>query len=437
MPSEVPNSPCDAAIAAFLAFRDQSRGNPGRTAFQAVQRVSSGGAVAFDTERRELELPPVWLWEHCASPELSRDPREVPGQFFDLVKEATRDRLWSAEASILLSGGIDSSMVACCAKELLDERGAHGNLAAFTASQPEHPLMLDEEAAARLVAARLNLPCRLMELRAHPFLRPESRLPDLSVYPSGERMDAFQAMFSAAGPICLNGAMGDALRMRNVDAEIEKLGWPRFLARSVQVWRGSGLWPDLGLLHRARGGSMPADDMDTLPLWLKREKIDAHGLAEELPRRFFAHDTDPDRRLRDFRELSRQADSSDGYGGFVSGESPVEMSDPFGDARVLSFAAKLDGCPWRTHKFVMRQALMERLPADITSRPKTSGISQLSDFFLTSESDWVDEFVRGAGLAEWIDLSALPPSRTWGYEENLALVHGRTLFLALWLKRFQ
>ncbi len=143
---------------------------------------------------------------------------------------------------------------------------------------------------------------------------------------------------------------------------------------------------------------MPAGDMDALPLWLKREKIDAHGLAEELPRRFLARDADPNRRLRDFRELSRQADSADGYGGFVSGESPVEMSDPFGDARVLSFAAKLDGCPWRTHKFVMRRALKDRLPADITSRPKTSGISQLSDFFLTSESDWVDGFVRDAGL---------------------------------------
>ena len=134
-------------------------------------------------------------------------------------------------------------MVACCAKEVLDERGAPGNLVAFTASQPEHPLMLDEEAAARLVAARLNLSCRLMELREHSFLRPESRLPDLSVCPGGERMDAFQAMFSAAGPVCLNGAMGDALRMRNVDAEIAKLGWPRFLARSVQVWRGSACGP--------------------------------------------------------------------------------------------------------------------------------------------------------------------------------------------------
>ena len=40
----------------------------------------------------------------------------------------------------MLSGGIDSSMVACCAKELLDELGALGNLVAFTASQSEHPL---------------------------------------------------------------------------------------------------------------------------------------------------------------------------------------------------------------------------------------------------------------------------------------------------------
>ena len=181
---------------------------------------------------------------------------------------------------------------------------------------------------------------------------------------------------------------------------------------------------------------MPVGDMDTLPLWLKREKIDAHGLAEELPRRFLARDTDPDRRLRDFRELSRQADSSDGYGGFVSGESPVEMSDPFGDARMLSFAAKLDGCPWRTHKFVMRQALKDRLPADITSRPKTSGISQLSDFFLTSQSHW------------WMDSCGTPASRngsTWlrclpaarGVMTKTCLPSRQDSFLALWIKRFQ
>ena len=32
---EVPNTPCDAAVSAFLAFRDQGRGDPGRTALQA------------------------------------------------------------------------------------------------------------------------------------------------------------------------------------------------------------------------------------------------------------------------------------------------------------------------------------------------------------------------------------------------------------------
>ena len=67
----------------------------GRTALQAVRRVSSGGAVVFDTERQERELPPIWLWEHCSSPDVSPDSREVPEQFFNLVKEATRDRLWA------------------------------------------------------------------------------------------------------------------------------------------------------------------------------------------------------------------------------------------------------------------------------------------------------------------------------------------------------
>src|SRR4029077_12822982 len=192
---EVASRPCDAAVSAFLAFGDPGRGDPGRTALHAVRKVSSGGAVVFDAVGHERELPPIWLWEQYSSPDPSPDPREVPKQFFDLVKEATRDRLWARDASILLSGGMDSSMVACCAKQLLDERSPPGNLVAFTASQHEHPLMLDEEAAARLVAARLNVPCHLMELRTHSFLRPETRLPDLSIYPSGERMGAFQRMF--------------------------------------------------------------------------------------------------------------------------------------------------------------------------------------------------------------------------------------------------
>ena len=41
---------------------------------------------------RERELPPIWLWEHYSSPDPSPESREVPKQFFDLVKEATRDR---------------------------------------------------------------------------------------------------------------------------------------------------------------------------------------------------------------------------------------------------------------------------------------------------------------------------------------------------------
>ena len=196
---EVPKTPCDAAVSAFLAFRDQGRGDPGTHSVARVRRVSSGGAVVFDTCSNQSGVASIWLWGHCVSPDLSLDSREVPGQFFDLVKEATRDRLWPREASILLSGGIDSSMVACCARNCSTNE-ALTEIVAFTASQPEHPLMLDEEAAARLVAARLNLPCRLMELRAHPFLRSESRFPDLSIYPGGERMDAFQAMFSAVGP---------------------------------------------------------------------------------------------------------------------------------------------------------------------------------------------------------------------------------------------
>ena len=100
----------------------------------------------------------------------------------------------------------------------------------------------------------------------------------------------------------------------------------RFLIGSLQVWSQSSLWPNLGLVQRAGLGSAQIGDTDALPPWLRREKVNAHGLADELPRRLIARDADPDRRLSDFRELSRNADCAGIYGGFFSGSSPVEMS---------------------------------------------------------------------------------------------------------------
>ena len=83
---EVASGPCDAAVSAFLAFRDPARGDPGRTALRGVRQVSAGGAVVFDPGSQERELPPIWLWEHYSSPDPSPDSREVPKQFFELVK---------------------------------------------------------------------------------------------------------------------------------------------------------------------------------------------------------------------------------------------------------------------------------------------------------------------------------------------------------------
>ena len=75
------------------------------------EKVSSGGAVVLDRGEPEPGAAShLALGALPSSPDPSPDSREVPGQFFDLVKEATRDRLWARDASILLSGGMDSSM---------------------------------------------------------------------------------------------------------------------------------------------------------------------------------------------------------------------------------------------------------------------------------------------------------------------------------------
>jgi len=222
--------------------------------------------------------------------------------------------------------------------------------------------------------------------------------------------------------------------MRNIAADVRELGRRRFLWHSLMTWTQFGIWPNFGLSQIFPPRKQETSDTEILPRWLRKEKVTEYRL-EGARSESFKSDSDLDGSLRDFHALSRVADYAGLYSQ-VDQKHQVEASDPFSDARVLGFAAKLPGCPWRTHKFVMRSAMKNRLHRDVLMRPKSSAPSQLMHFLLDDQSSWVDRVVRDVGLRDWIDICELPPSRTWGYGEMTALTHSTTLFLALWMKRF-
>ena len=196
--------------------------------------------------------------------------------------------------------------------------GARGNLVAFTASQPEHPLMLDEEAAARLVSACLKYALSAHGIARALFLRPESRLPDLSIYPSGERMDAFRGCF----PLPVLSVSTGRWETHCACETLMRRSEPRLGAisrSSLQAWSD----PACGLISAfstAQGGTVPAGDMDALPPWWTRESRCARsrgGTATPF-RRTGRRSGSP---IERFSRTLPSGGYADGYGGFFSGEA--------------------------------------------------------------------------------------------------------------------
>lgn len=142
----------DAAGFLFGVGRTELRGQRGgRTMLKQVQQLVPGESVTIEAGGVRHETAVV----------LTPQPRKR-GSFEDLVDEAdallrriVRQRTArTAMPAVLLSGGIDSSVIACLTAE---ERGADQRLELITSVAPPGSNIPDERAFAEIVAASLGL----------------------------------------------------------------------------------------------------------------------------------------------------------------------------------------------------------------------------------------------------------------------------------------
>jgi asparagine synthase (glutamine-hydrolysing) len=118
-----------------------------RSALVGVERIDPGEVLRFDERLR--------LWRHAVPPR-RRDPDPEPQTdpataVLDAIRDAVLERLrLERPAGVLLSGGIDSALVASFARE-------SPGLVAWTLAFPRHP-EADEAPRARRTAQRLGLP---------------------------------------------------------------------------------------------------------------------------------------------------------------------------------------------------------------------------------------------------------------------------------------
>jgi len=153
-----------------------------RTMLAQVRQVEPGATVTLDRGGSRKAFAPILEAQSKWS-----------GSFDDAVAQS--DRLMrrimcsrmsrSASPAVLLSGGLDSSLLACLAAEECEDRG---NLLLLTSAAPPGSGLPDESAFANAVAERLKLKTELV-----------SPAPDLNIYRPSDRI--FE---SAIGPPLAN-----------------------------------------------------------------------------------------------------------------------------------------------------------------------------------------------------------------------------------------
>lgn len=157
---EVPRTVDDVRVADYLARRAE---DPSRTFYAAVRRVPPGHTLAL-RPGGPLAFRRYWSFEvraHAGTASATSDAEWEEG-FRAVFEEAVRCRVPEGEAGVLLSGGLDSSSVACVAARL------RGGLHTFTGTFPhlrgEERARSDERSYVAAVAASTGATSHLVPL---------------------------------------------------------------------------------------------------------------------------------------------------------------------------------------------------------------------------------------------------------------------------------
>lgn len=124
------------------------------TFFSDIHAITPGSYARIALEAPHLEVRPVAYWNPFDAKAVSGDPKEIVGTVRELVTDAVKLRLRAdVPVGVLLSGGVDSSIIAACVKQLVGPDS--DNITVLSAVSPGMPG--DESPFIDQVSRHLNL----------------------------------------------------------------------------------------------------------------------------------------------------------------------------------------------------------------------------------------------------------------------------------------
>jgi asparagine synthase (glutamine-hydrolysing) len=353
----------DRAVGDLLLFGDPME--PGETALADVDRVPAAHVLMWTASAGVT----LWRYWRLQPPPHPSPHEEAASRIRATLQHAVDERIAGERATVLMSGGLDSTSVAALAAR----RANGGSVRALTSVHRGLPQDREEHFAG-LASEALGLPWETLSLDGYelfgrwdadagpPLPRAEP--------PTAVRTD-LRGRAAAHGGVALSGDGGDPLLLPAT--------LPRHIGRMPLVPTARGVWrlwrdyrqpPLLGLRstwRRLRAAEAPPPRWLATPLraaydaGARRHEVEAAGEVERGVLR---------------REAVRQLRSPWWPSLFESlhpaaTRQPVDVRYPFFDRRVVEAALALPSYPWCVGKIVLREAMADRLPEAVRLRPKT------------------------------------------------------------------
>lgn len=365
-----------------------------RTIYREVRRVPAAHTLTIDgvsapTLRRHWEFP-------VPAPIRYRQDDDYVAHFTEVLHACVRDRMRAPSAAVLLSGGMDSTMLAVAARRVAPDVP----LSAFTLSYPTLAPSGDDTLSAE-VAARLGLSHRVLDFDRSRAL---SYLDDLATLPSQPLDEAELAIareslaaVAAAAPIVIYGEDGDWLmHAPTLLTQLRSQPLAEVLGAWSGYWWSTGRRPWVGLEWRSRLGRwLDTPRIDRTP-WLRA----GTNVMATAPTPSAEHPLRP----RTVRALS--APIWDALYEALSPTTtlaPVLHTLPLVDPRLLAFVFAIPPVPWCQDKQLFRAAMRGALPSAVLTRPKTP----LGGFMEARVAQWRAsggaDTVISDRVAPWVD----------------------------------
>ncbi len=391
-----PNAPTlnERALAHYFALLAPP---DGQTLFNNVYEILPAHALKFDAQGKR-----AWrYWQPNPQAEIRyRAEEDYAAHFLSLVRQSVRSQMRSASpVGVMLSGGLDSSAVACLAAEVSPEP-----LRTFSYVFDELPQCDEREYIGQVVRRIGARATHILCDDAYPFKEMESlprnpNLPHRNAFRAALEKN-YAAIRESGTRVILNGQFGDYLYSPGEDWLAEFLAEGRFLAalRELRQWiENGGLRRPRAQVPFRRAARRMVDALPSGKLLRRRSRPPqwltpfAAALIEPAPQTSFAEWL-----------VGQENAASFAYEATNSGRFGIELRSPFRDRRVVEFVLSIPAYAIQARgqtRFILRNAMRGIMPEAVRTRETKGTLYPLYVKGVQAEAAALEKLLQKPGAA--------------------------------------